>query len=69
MAYFSIGLDKQMVLLYSFDMKLQTFSRHVGELKRLASRGEKKELTRFVADQFKQLKKKNLRVPVTLFHL
>ncbi|MFA6532707.1 MAG: hypothetical protein WCT22_01780 [Patescibacteria group bacterium] len=30
---------------------------------------KKNELIAFVADQFKKLAKKNLRIPVTLYHL
>ena len=30
---------------------------------------KKNDLIEFVADQFKKLSKKNLRIPVTLYHL
>lgn len=33
------------------------------------SPNKSKELISFVADQFKKLAKKNLRIPITLYHL
>lgn len=50
-------------------MKLNKLIKHIGGLNKLSQYGEKTELARFVTEQFKQLKKKNLKVPVTLFHL
>jgi hypothetical protein len=56
------------MVYYSKDMKLNIFTKKANPQKINVSHN-KKELTQFVSGQFKQLVKKNLRVPITLYHL
>jgi len=61
----SIGLDKVKCVVYSVFM--QNNQKVFFILKRSAE--TKKEAVNFVKNQFKQLIKKNLSIPVTLYHL
>jgi len=47
-------------------MKLNIFGK---EMKNKKEKQGKKDLVNFVSDQFKQLVKRNLRVPIQLYHL
>ncbi|GEM_PF-2076148 len=50
-------------------MRLNLFHRRPGSKKESRSQAERKELVIFVSDQFKQLAKRKLRVPIQLYHL
>jgi hypothetical protein len=67
--FFSMGLDKWKVIVYIKFMKINIFS--IGSKpKRPDSHDVKNnDLMDFVSQQFKLLSKKNLRVPIKLYHL
>jgi len=67
--FFSIGLDKVKRLFYSLVMSLKLFFSNAVLRRKVNSFSEKKDFINFVAQQFKQLSKRNLRVPIKLYHL
>ncbi len=67
--YFSIGLDKIIPLVYIKNMKFNVFSRKVELKKNKLGMVDKGDLVAFVFNQFKELSKKNLNVPIKLYHL
>jgi hypothetical protein len=67
--YFSIGLDNYIGFYYYDVMNNIFFSQKSKSISFKNKYQKKNELITFVADQFKKLAKKNLRIPVTLYHL
>ena len=65
--YFSIGLDNEYLFLYIKVMKKLIYSQK--SRNEMSKTSNKKELISFVADQFKKLAKKNLKIPIQLYHL
>lgn len=65
MASFSIGLDKVIFFIYTPIMKINLRSHSAGSSKKTM----RKDFIEFVADQFKQLSKKNIRIPIKLYQL
>lgn len=65
--YIFIGLDKVWRVVYHSFMNKIAFSQKSREITK--NKNSKGELVNFVADQFKKLAKKNLRVPIQLYHL
>jgi hypothetical protein len=63
LATISIGLDKEKHMNYHWIMKLNLLNKN-GSLKK-----EKEELKKFWKDQFAELTKKQLGLPVKLYHL
>lgn len=68
MVYFSIGLDKEVGILYIYNMvKYITYNGVRKQTKSLLT--SKREFIQFVGNQFKQLTRKNLGLPMKLYHL
>ena len=64
----SIGLDKNYRVVYhGFMLKVTLDEKNKDYAKKKAF--NRVEFVGFVADQFRKLTKKNLRVPITLYHL
>jgi len=63
-----IGLDKYHRVLYIWIMKKIVFSQKPKSNTYKVST-TKGELISFVADQFRRLTKKNLKIPIQLYHL
>jgi len=69
MCYYYIGLDKWSFLVYIKGMAIKTlFKKSKSENKKEAI-FDKKEFAKFVSNQFKEISNKNLKIPVTLYHL
>ncbi len=67
--YLSIGLDKLSNFVYIKEMKNFFFSQKAKSYGFKTKYQKKNELIGFVADQFKKLARKNLSIPVQLYHL
>ena len=64
-----MSLDNENIVNYDLGMNLKKlFKKHVSEFDKQSSE-EKNELNSFAKDQFKQLSKKNLAIPVKLYDL
>ncbi len=69
--FFSIGLDKTENVLYSKVMNRFAFSskaKHI-EYGLQRSTAQKTDLISFVSNQFRQLSRKNLKIPIQLYQL
>ena len=64
-----IGLDKQGFLVYIKDMAIKILFEKSKFQNKIQGRFDKKEFVKFVSNQFKEISNKNLKIPVTLFHL
>jgi len=67
--YFSIGLDKTNEVLYIVFMKQQKISFTLPRVQQKLSFKYDNEFVKFVGDQFKQLTRRHLGIPVKLYHL
>lgn len=66
---YSIGLDKIKPILYISDMKSQAIYMQTDKSQDKHELSQKNEFIRFVGGQFKQLTRRNLGLPMKLYHL
>lgn len=67
--YISIGLDNSKHLIYSRDMNLFEVSVQAKLVQDQRTKKDNRIFVRFVKDQFKELSRKNLGLPMKLYHL
>ncbi len=65
----SIGLDKYSILIYSYIMTQLKAAFDRIKLVHRNEKGREKDFINFVGNQFKQLNRRNLGLPMKLYHL